>query len=79
MKNMKKIFLSETICPRVMILCIQHHLVDLYQLCSNYAPWANNGSPRGWGHIFYIGLYNEKNEIIFLSETIWPIVLIFGT
>ena len=26
--------------------------------------------PRG--HMFYIGLYIEKHEKIFMSETIWP-------
>ena len=28
--------------------------------------------------MFYIGLYSKKHEKIFLSETIWPRVLIFG-
>ena len=31
-----------------------------------------------WGHTIYIGLFSEKHEKIFLSETIWPRVLIFG-
>ena len=31
--------------------------------------------PRG--HMFNIGLYSEKHEKIFLSETVWPIVLLF--
>ena len=29
-------------------------------------------------HMFYIGLYREKHENIFLSETIRPRALIFG-
>ena len=37
-KNMKKIFLSETIRPRALIFGMKHDLVDLYQVCSNYAP-----------------------------------------
>ena len=30
------------------------------------------------GHVFYIGIYREKYEKIFLSETIRPKALIFG-
>ena len=30
------------------------------------------------GHMFYIGLYREKDEKIFLSETTMPRALIFG-
>ena len=30
------------------------------------------------GHMFCIGLYREKDETIFLSETTMPRVLIFG-
>ena len=33
---------------------------------------------RPMGRMFYIGLYREKHEKIFLSETISPRVLIFG-
>ena len=46
-ENMKKILLSETIRPRALIFGMKHHLVDLYQVCSNNAPWANNCSPFG--------------------------------
>ena len=42
-----KIFLSETIRPRALIFGMYYHLVDLYQVCSNYAPWANNGLAPG--------------------------------
>ena len=49
-------------------------LPTLFKLRSFGEKWLTQG-----GHIFYIGLYNEKNEIIFLSENKWPIVLIFGT
>ena len=31
-----------------------------------------------WGHMFYIGLYKEKHEKMFLSETIKLRALIFG-
>ena len=50
----EQFFLSETIWPRVLIFGMYHHLVDLYQVCSNYAPGAKKG-PTG-GHMLYIGL-----------------------
>ena len=34
----EKIFLSETIRHRALIFGMKHNLVDLYQVCSNYAP-----------------------------------------
>ena len=33
---------------------------------------------RPGGHMFHIGLYRDKNETIFLSETMRPRVLIFS-
>ena len=33
-----KICLSETARPRALMLDMAHHLVDLYQVCSNYGP-----------------------------------------
>ena len=52
-------------------------LVDLYQVCSNYAPGAKKW-PIPSGNMFYVGLYREKHEKIFLSETIKHRALIFG-
>ena len=46
-KKHEKIFLSKTVRPRVLILGMKHHLMDLYQVCSNYAPWANNCPTTG--------------------------------
>ena len=44
-----------------------HYLVDLYQVCSNYAPGAqNNPAP---GVMFYIGLNRENME---KSSSSWP-------
>ena len=45
-KNMKKYFLSETIRPRVLIFG-KHDLVDIYPVCSNYAPEAKIGPTPG--------------------------------
>ena len=53
-----KIFLSETTRPRAMIISMLHHLVDLYQICSNYAPWPNNG-PAPVSRV-YIGDIGKK-------------------
>ena len=39
-ENDEKIFLSETTRLRVLIIGIKHHLVNLYQVCSNYIPGA---------------------------------------
>ena len=41
------IFLSETTRPRVLIFDMQHHLVDLYQVCSNNAPGGKNYKDSG--------------------------------
>ena len=48
----EKIFLSETTRPRALILGMKHHLVDLYQLCSNDAPGAKNG-PTPRSHVLH--------------------------
>ena len=58
-KDEKKI-LSETTRPRALIFGMKHHLVNLYRVCSNYIPGANNGPPRVY--LFNIGLYREKHE-----------------
>ena len=52
-----KIFLSDTTRLRALIFGMQHHLVGLYQSCSNYAPWALNGPAQG--NMFYVGFYRE--------------------
>ena len=55
---MKK-FLSETLRPIALIFGLLHHLVGLYQVCSNYAPWAKN-VPAPGGLMLDIGLYREN-------------------
>ena len=75
-ENHEKIFLSETTRPRALIFGMKHHLVNLYQVCSNYIPGAKNCPAPGVTCFKY--LYWEKHEKIFLSETIWPRALIFG-
>ena len=45
---MKENFLSETTRPRTLIFGMKHHLVNLYQVCSNFIPGAKNDLP--WGH-----------------------------
>ena len=41
------IFLSETTMPRALIFGINHHLVNLYHVCSNYISGAKNGNTPG--------------------------------
>ena len=50
----EKIFLSETTMLRALIFgtCMKHHLVNLYQVCSNYIPGAKNGPPPG-SHVLH--------------------------
>ena len=50
--------------------------MDLYQVCSNYAPGGLKGLPRG--HMFYMGLYRENMKRILLSETTRLKALVFG-
>ena len=61
---------------RALIFGMDHHLVDFYQVCSNYIPGPKMAHPRG--SMFYIGIYKEKHDKIFLSETISLRALIFG-
>ena len=71
-ENHEKIFFSET----------TRHWYDaspsepLPSLFKLYPRGQNRHSP--WGHMFYMDLYREKHEKVFLSETIWPRDLIFG-
>ena len=53
--------LSETTRSRALIFGMKHHLLNLYQACSNYIPRAKNGHLLG-GHRFYIGFYREKHK-----------------
>ena len=50
----EKIFLSETTRPRALIFGMKYHLVNLYQVCSNFAPWAKMAlskvSPGTWSN-----------------------------
>ena len=42
-----KIFLSETTRPRALIFGMYYHLVDIYQVFSNYPHGAKNGPAPG--------------------------------
>ena len=55
-----KILISETTRPAGLMFGMLHHLVDLYEVFSNYAPGAKMGPSRG--HMFNIGLYKKKHE-----------------
>ena len=72
----EKIFLSETIRPRALIGGMYHHLVDLYQVCLEYAPGTKKGPTPGFTCFTYA--YIWKNKIFWWSETIRPRALKFG-
>ena len=38
---------KETRWPRALMFGIQHHLVELYPVCSNYGPGLEMVQPRG--------------------------------
>ena len=48
----EKIFMSETTGPKALIFGMKHHLVYLYQVCSNYIPWVKNGPAPG-SHVLH--------------------------
>ena len=74
----EKIFLSETTRHRASIdIWYVVYLVDLYLFCSTYSPGAKKWPGPG-GHMFYIGLYREQHEKIFLSEITRHRALIVG-
>ena len=43
----EKIFLSEPTRPKALIFGMKHHLVNLYQACSNYVIGAKLSFPPG--------------------------------
>ena len=53
---------------------MDHHLVELYQVCSNDAPGVKFGPLRG-SHVL-LRLIQRKHEKIFLSETFKPLYLV---
>ena len=58
-----KIFLSETTRHRDLIfgMYMYHHLVNLSQVCTNYAPVVKNNPVMG-SHVLY-GLYRYNMNI----------------
>ncbi len=58
------------------IFGMQHCLVDIYQVCSNYVPWAKIGHSPGFSQftLIYIG----KHKKSFFSETNGTRPWIFG-
>ena len=58
MENLK-IFFSKTIRPKVLIFSMLHHLMVLYENCSNYAPGVKCGPICGF-HTFNIDLFRDN-------------------
>ena len=63
--------------PRALIFDMEHQLVDLYQVCLNYVPGANNGPAQGV-ICFTYAYVKEDMKKIFQSEATRPRALIFG-
>ena len=61
MKNI----LSETTKPRVLIFGMKPHILDRYQVCSNFASEAKSG--YALGSFILHRLIKRKHEKIFLS------------
>ena len=51
--------------------------MDIYQVCSNFDPWANNGRAPGVT-MFYIGFIGKNMKKSSFSETIMSRAVIFG-
>ena len=64
-KIKKKTFFSEITRPRALISGMQHHLVDLYQVSSNYLPVAKNGHAPGVTCLTpaYIGTHEKSSSL----------------
>ena len=62
----EKIFLSETTRPSALIFGMKQHLVNFYQVCSNYTSGAKNGPAPGVTCFTkaYIGSNIEKNLLV---------------
>ena len=71
-EKQEKIFLSESTRLTALIFGMEHHLLNLYQVCSNYVPGAKND--RSGGHMFYIALYrkNMKKSSLLKPQGIEP-------
>ena len=63
-ENHEKI-LSETTRPRALIFGMKHHIVTLYQICSNYFAWVKNGPSPGITcfTLAYIGKNLKKSRL----------------
>ena len=55
----EKIFLSKTIWPTALVFGMWHQLVDLYQVCSNYAQEEKNGPSTG-SHVLHTLIYGRN-------------------
>ena len=53
-------------CLKLLIFGMKHHLMDLYQVCSNYDPVAKNGPAPGVTYftLAYIGENMEKSSCL---------------
>ena len=64
-------FFAETIRHRALIFGMKHHLVDLYPVCSNFAPGAKIGPTPGVTPAFNRYLYVSVKQN--LGEQFWAL------
>ena len=71
-----KIFLCETIRPRALIFGMKHVLVDLYQVCSNYAlgpkmaqPQLSTGTWPAFNRYLYVSFKQNSGKQF---KATWP-------
>ena len=55
-ENLKKLFLSETTGPRALTFRTWYHLVNLYQVCSNYTTGTKNGPAQSVTCFTYVDI-----------------------
>ena len=58
-------FSSETTRTRALIYGMYHNLVDLYQVCSNIAPGANNGLTAGVTQACIKSTFSEYGHVAY--------------
>ena len=56
----------------VLVFGLWHHLMDIYQVCSNNAPGPKMGPP--WGHVLHRRIYGKyENNLIGWNHKAWSL------
>ena len=76
-KDIKKIILSETTSHRALVFCMKHHLVDAYQVCSNYAPGTQKRPVLG-SHVLHRLIFGKNVLKVLVKVLSDPSSKLFG-